>query len=310
MPFTVITLKKVPESLRGDLTRWMQEIATGVYVGNFNSKVRENLWNRVIDTAGQGEAIMCFSCRNEIGYSFCTYNTQRTVVDYDGIPLVLIPAKEEAELKTEENVCGYSNASKYHKAIRKVKANINSDSPNKDNGEKSSAFSEKSTKQGKVFIDIETTGLDAETDDIIEIGAIKIEDDQKIVFHRFIQIDKHIPEKVSELTGISNKMLQEGTSLESCVYDLSKFVQGTVLVGYNISFDIRFLNKAFKKYSLELIQNKTVDLMKEAKKRNSFQNNYKFETTLKEYGINQKIPHRAVEDAELVYRLYKQMGLK
>ena len=36
MPFTVITLTNVPNSLRGDLTRWMQEIATGVYVGNFN----------------------------------------------------------------------------------------------------------------------------------------------------------------------------------------------------------------------------------------------------------------------------------
>lgn len=35
-------LKKVPVSLRGDLTKWMQEIATGVYIGNFNSKVREN----------------------------------------------------------------------------------------------------------------------------------------------------------------------------------------------------------------------------------------------------------------------------
>lgn len=45
MPMTVITLKSVPQSLRGDLTRWMQEIATGVYVGNFNSRIREYLWN-------------------------------------------------------------------------------------------------------------------------------------------------------------------------------------------------------------------------------------------------------------------------
>ena len=47
MPLTVITVKTVPPSLRGDLTKWMQEIATGVYVGNFNSKVREELWERV-----------------------------------------------------------------------------------------------------------------------------------------------------------------------------------------------------------------------------------------------------------------------
>ena len=45
MPFTVITLKSSPSSLRGDLTKWMQEIATGVYVGNFNKKVREELWS-------------------------------------------------------------------------------------------------------------------------------------------------------------------------------------------------------------------------------------------------------------------------
>ncbi len=49
--------------------------------------------------------------------------------------------------------------------------------------------------------------------------------------------------------------------------------------------------------------------MNEAKKKNSFQENYKFETTLKEYGINQKVPHRALEDAKLMYQLYKQMGL-
>ena len=66
MPFTVITMKKVPNSLRGDLTRWMQELATGVYVGNFNSRVREYLWKRVSDAVGQGEASMCFASRNEI----------------------------------------------------------------------------------------------------------------------------------------------------------------------------------------------------------------------------------------------------
>ncbi|MDN6836187.1 MAG: type I-E CRISPR-associated endoribonuclease Cas2e, partial [Lactococcus lactis] len=88
MPFTVITLKKVPNSLRGDLTKWMQEIATGVYVGNFNTKVRSQLWERVIQSVGTGEATMSYVYRNEIGYQFETLNTQRQVADYDGIPLV------------------------------------------------------------------------------------------------------------------------------------------------------------------------------------------------------------------------------
>lgn len=42
MPFTVITLKRSTPSLRGDLTKWMQEIATGVYIGNFNTLCGKN----------------------------------------------------------------------------------------------------------------------------------------------------------------------------------------------------------------------------------------------------------------------------
>ena len=48
MAMTVITISNAPMSLRGDLTKWMQEIATGVYIGNLNSRVREEIWERVI----------------------------------------------------------------------------------------------------------------------------------------------------------------------------------------------------------------------------------------------------------------------
>ena len=88
MPFTIITLRNSTPSLRGDLSKWMQEIATGVYVGNFNSRVREHLWKRVTENVGNGEATLSYSCRNEIGYNFETHNAKREVIDFDGIPLV------------------------------------------------------------------------------------------------------------------------------------------------------------------------------------------------------------------------------
>ena len=44
----VITLSKVPVSLRGDLTKWCQKVQTGVYVGNFNSKIRNLLWDKIV----------------------------------------------------------------------------------------------------------------------------------------------------------------------------------------------------------------------------------------------------------------------
>lgn len=294
MPFTVITLKKVPDSLRGDLTRWMQEIATGVYVGSYNSRVREFLWKRVTDTIGKGEATLCYSCRNEIGYSFCTCNTERQVIDFDGIPLVLLPARNNSELSTKEMQHGFSNASKYHQARRRVGTQSASDKQKSD----------------LVFLDIETTGINEDSDEIIEIGAIKVSDDEEIEFHRLIRADVHIPDEVRKLTGITDEMLRNGTVLETSIRDLAVFIREAVLVGYNLSFDIRFLNKAFSKYSLEPIHNKTLELMLEAKRRNSFQANYKFKTTLKEYNIEKEPPHRALEDAKLMYQLFIQMGLK
>lgn len=165
MPFTVITLKKVPNSLRGDLTRWMQEIATGVYVGNFNSRVREALWQRIIDTVGDGEATMSFAFRNEIGYSFQAINAARQVVDYDGIPLVLLPSENDEE-RDRSITAGFSNASKMHRARRVA-------SPNIDN-----------VQREYVFLDIETTGLDVEKDRIIEVGSIKVSGEKEVMFQK------------------------------------------------------------------------------------------------------------------------------
>lgn len=313
MPFTVIVLKKVPNSLRGDLTRWMQEVSTGVYVGNYNAKVREYLWKRVTETVGHGEASMCYSCRNEIGYSFCTYNTERKVIDYDGIPLVLIPEKNPPAEALEKEMHGFSKAAKYYHAHRKVKPNPVANLHAEMHAESKSAQSQDSSAQqmaDRVFLDIETTGLDADTDQIIEIGAIKITENKEIEFHRLIKTGIQIPEAIQQLTGITDEMLNSGAALEDSIRDFCVLIQGAVLIGYNIAFDIKFLNKAIEQFYMEPIYNKTIELMNEAKRKNAFQANYKFETTLKEYGINQAVPHRALEDAKLMHQLYKLMGFK
>lgn len=292
MPFTVITLKKVPNSLRGDLTRWMQEIATGVYVGNFNSRVREALWQRIIDTVGDGEATMSFAFRNEIGYSFQTINAARQVVDYDGIPLVLLPSENDGE-RDGSITAGFSNASKMHRARRVA-------SPNIDN-----------VQREYVFLDIETTGLDVEKDRIIEVGSIKVSGEKEVMFQRLIKTEIEVPDVIENLTGINgSKLSSEGIELKQCIAEFMEFIGKSDLIGYNIRFDIKFLNKALSDLALAPIHNKTIDLMQEAKKRNMFQINYKLETTLREYGIDQTVQHRALKDAKLIYQLYKAMNGK
>ena len=61
----VITLEKCPLALRGDLTKWLQEISLGVYVGQVSARVRDKLWQRVCEESKNGRATMVYSARNE-----------------------------------------------------------------------------------------------------------------------------------------------------------------------------------------------------------------------------------------------------
>ena len=235
---------------------------------------------------------MSFAFRNEIGYSFQTINAARQVVDYDGIPLVLLPSENDEE-RDRSITAGFSNASKMHRARRVA-------SPNIDN-----------VQREYVFLDIETTGLDVEKDRIIEIGSIKVSGEKEVMFQKLIKTEIEVPDVIENLTGINgSKLSSEGIELKQCIAEFMEFIGKSDLIGYNIRFDIKFLNKALSDLALAPIHNKTIDLMQEAKKRNMFQINYKLETTLREYGIDQTVQHRALEDAELIYRLYKVMNVK
>ncbi|MCY3035522.1 MULTISPECIES: type I-E CRISPR-associated endoribonuclease Cas2e [Aerococcus] len=289
MPLTVITMKNCPPSLRGDLSKWMQEIATGVYVGNFNSRVREALWERVSQNVGVGEATMSYAYRNEIGYRFETINAKRQVVDYEGIPLVLLP-NTLADKKTSKKH-GFSKIAKQRQA-------------------KKYSISSKNRRDGKeqlsyIIIDIETTGLDPLKDSIIEIAALAIKNGEIVKeFDCLVNYEGILPLEITSLTGIADQLLKkEGQKLEDVLKDFKAFIGEADLVGYNISFDIKFINYHLKQLKLPKLNNKSIDLMSFVKKEKLFLSNYKLETALPAYGINEEVPHRALADVHLIYRL-------
>lgn len=286
MPMTVITVTNAPPSLRGDLTKWMQEIATGVYIGNFNSRIREQLWERVTQSVGRGQATISYTYRNESGYQFQTYQTQRQNVNYDGIPLVLIPRDEKESMPKLTN--GFSNASIFRKA------------------KKYSAISSTQTKTRRDFVvvDIETDGLSESANQIIEIGAVKVEGDHYVTMNTLIEYKGDLPAEIVSLTGITTSMLHAGgIPISDALNSLSQFVGSLPIVGYSVDFDIRFINQQLKKLDMPLLTNKTYDLLRFVKKEKMFLENYRLETALLEYEIDKKVPHRALEDAKLTYEL-------
>jgi len=88
---TVIILERVPVSLRGELTRWMLEPATGVFVGRVSALVRQKLWEYACSKLKGGGGMMLYASDSEQGYSIETYGkSNRSIVDFEGLLLVRV----------------------------------------------------------------------------------------------------------------------------------------------------------------------------------------------------------------------------
>ena len=90
----VIILEKVPVSLRGELSRWLIEPHSGVFVGHVSAMVRERLWMKVCSKLKGGGALMIYSTNNEQRYKMEMFGyTKREIVDFDGLQLIRIPSE-------------------------------------------------------------------------------------------------------------------------------------------------------------------------------------------------------------------------
>ena len=113
-----------------------------------------------------------------------------------------------------------------------------------------------------VVFDFETTGLSAKYDDIIEFGAVKFS--QGMVCDRidlFVQINRPLPKKIIELTGITDEMLKGQNTLLEALQKIRKFIGNAILVSHNADFDIGFLNAACKKVGEKVFTNPVVDTL-------------------------------------------------
>ncbi len=97
----VMILERTPAALRGELSRWLIEPHTGVFVGHVNAMVRERLWAKCCKAAGAtGGVLQIWSTNTEQRFAMrLNGTTQRSLVDMEGIQLVCIP---EAEKKKSE----------------------------------------------------------------------------------------------------------------------------------------------------------------------------------------------------------------
>ena len=148
-----------------------------------------------------------------------------------------------------------------------------------------------------VVFDIETTGLDAATCEIIEIGAVKVINGKIAeTFSCLIKPNQEIPDQITALTGITNEMVANCYTIKDVLQDFYKFTRNSVLVAYNIAFDYKFIYLAgiAQGYNFD---NKQIDAMVLAKTKLKGLKNYKLKTVVDKLNVPLENAHRAVNDA-------------
>lgn len=155
-----------------------------------------------------------------------------------------------------------------------------------------------------ISVDIETTGVNAKWDRIIEIGAVKVRDGEVIdTFSELINPGVKISSFITNLTGIHNQMIEDKPTIEEVLPRFVEFAGDNCLLGHNIMFDYGFLKQ--NAINLNITFNKSgVDTLKIARKTLKGVESRGLEYLCNYYGIKDENHHRAFNDANVTSQLY------
>lgn len=158
-------------------------------------------------------------------------------------------------------------------------------------------------------LDVETTGLDAKKDKIIEVGAVRIRNGKVTDrFESLVNPGRKLEDHTIQLTGITDKDLENAPDISEMIENLLLFIGDDVLLGHRILFDYAFVKRAAVNQRLTF-EKRGIDTLKLARKLLPALESKKLTSLCEHYGIVYDA-HRAVSDAlaaaELYFRLTEQ----
>ena len=158
-------------------------------------------------------------------------------------------------------------------------------------------------KESIVFLDFETSGLEATKDHITEIGALKIDEEGfEESFESLIQVPVTLSEKVTSLTGITNDMLMNAPSLDSVMEKFIEFLGDSLLVAHNAEFDVPWLLINASRLNLSINTSNIICTFKWA--RQVGESRCSLSALTKKYKIGHLNAHRALADAAATKELF------
>lgn len=154
-------------------------------------------------------------------------------------------------------------------------------------------------------VDIETTGLSPEDNEIIEIGIVKILKGKiKGKFHSLVKPKNPIPSMIQKLTGINDEMVKESPSFEEIAVKLKKFIGDSIFVAHNAEFDFNVINASLKKAQKAALESKVVDTQELVTIVYPALSSYRLSSLAQKLGIYVEEKHRAMSDAEATAQLF------
>ena len=158
-------------------------------------------------------------------------------------------------------------------------------------------------------IDLETTGLVSDYDEIIEMSAIKIKNN--MIVDKFSSLanigDIKLDEYITELTGITTEMLAEAPYLDSVLTDFLNFVGDDIVIGHNVNFDINFIYDDSIILFDRIFNNDFVDTLRLARKLLPDLPKHKLSYVAEHYNVDYSQAHRAMADCEITYKCYLEL---
>ena len=151
-----------------------------------------------------------------------------------------------------------------------------------------------------VAFDLETTGLSPSNSQIIEIGAVKVQDGRiTATWQQFVNPGCRIPPDITLLTGITDDMVRFAYPVERVLPDFLDFLEDLPIAAHNIRFDMSFLLADARRMGLQ-IPNPQLDTVNIARRCFPGLQNHKLGTVARHLGVLGDVEHRGLDDAMVV----------
>ena len=292
----IVMLTDCPAKLRGDLSKWLFEINTGVYVGRVSARVREELWQRICDNLHHGQATMVYPATGEQRMEFRVHNTTWEIADYDGIKLMRRPSPTVAKpAAAEDSIVTASPISKAGAFQR--------------NRRIQQARQRRPDLADFTVLDVETTGLSHIRDYLIELAALRVRNHRVTSeFHALVRCPIALPNAIVELTGLQDELLEtEGQELSVVLKDCLAFLNDDPLLLHHASFDLGFLHAACRKEGISLPRYRYIDTLLLAKETLKNLPDYSLPSIASHFGLDITGCHRARKDCRLTLGIYHKL---